>query len=73
MKPKQKFVTIFLHDRYDKKQGDYGDPECSRLFGVTEHLEDYLKDGWTVKEFKTFGGAGGCLSGWIVVLLEKTP
>lgn len=67
----QKLVTIFLHDSFDQKKGSYGEPTSNRLFGVSEHLEEYLKEGWTVKEFKTLGGAGGLLSGWIIVLLEK--
>ena len=73
MKQKQKLVTIFLHDRFEKQNGGYGDPKSNSLFGVSEHLENYLEDGWTIKEFQTMGGAGGCLSGWIVVLLEKAP
>lgn len=67
---KQKLVTMFLHDVQSEK-GAYGDPKTNRLFGVTEHLQEYLDDGWTIKDVKTLGGAGGCLSGWIVVLLEK--
>lgn len=68
---KQKIVTVFLHDTFDAQRGDYGEPKASPLFGVTEHLNDYLKDGWEVKSLATLGGAGGRLSGWIVALLQK--
>jgi predicted nucleic acid-binding protein len=59
-------------ERFEKK-GNYGDPSCNPLFGLTEHLESYIQEGWTIKEFKTLGGVGGCLSGWVIVLLEKPP
>ena len=65
---KQKLVTFFLRDN---TKGVYGDPKDGKLFGVSEHLEDYLKEGWTVKDVKTMGGAGGRMSGWVIVVLEK--
>ena len=68
---RHKIVTFFLHDQFDKLKGNYGDPKGGRLFGVVEHLDDYLKDGWLVKDVKTMGGAGGTLSGWVIVLLER--
>jgi len=68
---KQKLVTLFLHDRMEPVNGTYGDPSANRLFGVTEHLESYFKDGWQLRGFQTLGGAGGCLSGWIIAHLEK--
>lgn len=67
----QKLVTVFLHDKFDATKGGYGDPASSPLFGVAEHLEDLLKEGWRVKDLHTLGGAGGCLSGWVVALLER--
>jgi hypothetical protein len=69
MMTRHKLVTVFLHDKAES--GRYGDPKANPLFGVTEHLENYLKEGWAVKDLRTLGGAGGCLSGWVVVLLEK--
>lgn len=54
---KQKLVTVFLHDRVDGKKA-YGDPAGNPLFGVSEHLESYLKEGWLVKSVQTMGGAG---------------
>jgi hypothetical protein len=71
MNAQQKLVSVFLHDIHDKTKGGYGDPASNPLFGVTEHLGAFLTDGWRVKDFKVLGGAGGCLSGWIVALLEK--
>ena len=65
---KQKLVTFFLHDN---TKGVYGDPKDNKLFGVSEHLEGYLKEGWIVKNVKTMGGAGGSMSGWVIVVLEK--
>lgn len=69
---RQRLVTIFVHDRFDPKKGGYGDPEASPLFGLADHLTDELADGWTIREVRTLGGAGGCLSGWIVVVLERS-
>lgn len=69
---KHKLVTFFLHD-HCRDKGAYGDPKSNALFGVTEHLQEHLKDGWLVKDIETLGGAGGCLSGWVIVLLEKSP
>ncbi len=68
---KQKLVTVFLHDKFDAARGSYGDPKASPCFGIGEHLENYLKEGWLVKNLQTLGGAGGCMSGWVVALLEK--
>lgn len=67
---KQKLVTVFLHDMGAKGK-NYGDPDAGAFYGVKEHLQEYLSDGWRVREFKPMCAAGGCLSGWIVVLLEK--
>ena len=68
---RNKIVTFFLHDHFDKKKGGYGNADASDLFGVKDHLTEYLDDGWTVKDLRTLGGAGGCLSGWVVAVLEK--
>ncbi|MBI2195327.1 MAG: hypothetical protein HYU36_25380 [Planctomycetes bacterium] len=67
---RHKLVTFFLHDVHEKLKGSYGNPSSNLLFGVTEHLEDYMEAGWHVRDFKVLGGPGGCLSGWVVVLLE---
>lgn len=67
----QKLVTVFVHDNTNKGKSVYGDPGAGEFFGVKEHLQSHLSEGWRIKEFKILGGAGGCLSGWIVVLLEK--
>ena len=72
MSTKQKLVTVFLHDKQDKGKGAYGDPSTGSCFGVQEHLQEYLDDGWEITEIKTLGGAGGCLSGWIVAVLKKS-
>jgi hypothetical protein len=66
----QKLVSFFLHDKVGKNE-TYGDPEVNVHFGVQEHLAEYLEQGWSVKELTVLGGAGGCLSGWVVVLLDK--
>ena len=69
MEQRQKLISFFLHD---KASGSYGDPKSNKLFGICEHLEEFLQDGWRVEDFKVLGGAGGCLSGWVIVLLQKT-
>lgn len=65
----QKVVTFFLHDNC--RGGNYGDPKASPLFDVTEHLNAYLADGWRVTSIDTLGGAGGKLSGWVIVVLDR--
>lgn len=42
---KQKLVTIFLHDKFDPKKGNYGNPESGDFFGIREHLAAYLNEG----------------------------
>ena len=66
----QKLVTIFLHDQVGRGK-KYGDPEANPFLGVCEHLEEYLDRGWRIKDVQTMGGAGGMMSGWVVVLMEK--
>lgn len=56
---KQKPVTIFPRDRFDKAKGGYGHAEAGPFFGVKERLTEYLDQGWTMKEIRTVGGPGG--------------
>jgi hypothetical protein len=57
---KQKLVTLFLHDKMETAKGTYEDPAANRLFGVTEHLESYFKDGHCSLNVPTYaiGGQG---------------
>ena len=71
MEKKQKLVTVFLHDQMSPN-GAYGDSESGPCFGVREHLEEYLGEGWEIAKLDSIGGAGGCLSGWVIVVLEKS-
>jgi hypothetical protein len=69
----QRLVTIYLENTaYAKGKmlvGSFADKHGM----VEEHLQDDLRDGWTVKAIHGFGGNGEMLAarGWIVVLLEK--
>jgi hypothetical protein len=62
----QKLVTIYL-DRASYKITGRRSPEQSHGV-VQEHLESYLAEGWSIK---LIAGAGGMVSGWVVVVLEK--
>lgn len=58
----QKFVTIYLSESNKKNQKQ------------TEHLEDYLAEGWSIVSITPMGGGGGasyCVAGWFGVLMEK--
>lgn len=64
----QKFVTIYLTDDNGKDQKQ------------TEHLQDYLADGWSIVSITPMGGAAGAghresygyaAAGWFGVLMEK--
>ena len=57
MEQRQKLVTFFLHDGHAK--GAYGDPSSNDAFGIKEHLNDYLQNGWKVTNLSVLGGAGG--------------
>jgi hypothetical protein len=68
----QKLLTIYVdNSAYGKGKmlvGSYADKHGL----VEEHLDDYLRDGWTVKAIHGFGGNDGLtVRGWVVVLLEK--
>ena len=71
MQQKQKLVSFFLHDAHDSSKGSYGDANANALFGVREHLNDYLQDGWKVTNVSVLGGVGGCLSGWVIASSRK--
>lgn len=73
MNQKQKLVSFFLHDGHDSKKGGYGEASASPMFGVQEHLNDYLQDGWKVTNVSVLGGPGGRLSGWVIAVLDKSP
>ena len=68
----EKLITIFVHDKITGK-GNYGDDLASPYFGVKEHMTEYFKDGFKIKSINTIGGAGGCLSGWIIVHISDAP
>lgn len=66
----QKFVTIYLTDDDENDQQQ------------TEHLEDYLADGWHIVSITPMGGAVGVegeehckpyyvVAGWFGVLMVK--
>ncbi|MEN6334540.1 MAG: hypothetical protein ABFE01_09780 [Phycisphaerales bacterium] len=69
----QKLVSIYLDNMaYGKGKVLIGNfAEKHGL--IEEHLENYLKDGWTIKAIHGFGGHDECVTvrGWVVVLLEK--
>jgi hypothetical protein len=59
----QRLVSVFLTTESDPDRD------------LSEHLGDYLEDGWRIVEFKTLGGSSGggsaTIAGWIVVLIER--
>jgi hypothetical protein len=69
----QKLVTIYLDNSAYKIQkptfSAYG-PMHAR---VEEHLQEYLKDGWTIQSVTGFGGndQGINVRGWLAVVLSK--
>jgi hypothetical protein len=69
----QKLLTIYLdNSAYGQGKmlvGSYADQHGL----VEEHLQDYLKDGWTVRLLHGFGGNsdGLVVRGWVVVVLQK--
>jgi hypothetical protein len=69
----QKLLTIYLDNAaYGQGKmlvGSYADQHGL----VEEHLQDYLKDGWTVRHLHGFGGNsdGLVVRGWVVVVLQK--
>jgi hypothetical protein len=74
LEEKQKLVTIYLDNiAYAKGKtlvGSFADKQGL----VEEHLAQYLRAGWQIKQIHGFGGNSDSLAvrGWIVVLLEKT-
>ena len=71
---KQKLVTIYLENfAYAKGKTLVGSFADKHGF-VEEHLSQFLKAGWQVKQIHGFGGNSDSLAvrGWIVVLLERT-
>jgi hypothetical protein len=71
---KQKLVTIYLDNvAYAKGKtlvGSFADKHGL----VEEHLSQFLRAGWQIKQIHGFGGNSDSLAarGWIVVLLERT-
>ena len=69
----QKLVTIYLdnsaYGRGKMVVGSYADKHGV----VEEHLQDELKDGWSIKAVHGFGGnsEGLIVRGWVVAVLEK--
>ena len=66
----QKLITVYLRDNVGNSPTSHG--------SVQEHLDDYLKEGWEVKNMVPVGSVacGGDTSttkvaGWLSILLEK--
>ena len=66
----QKLITIRVVEYF--YSGDKGPRDPI----ITEHLQNYLRDGWTITDFKPLDGSAGPAEysvGWIIVLLSRTP
>ena len=69
----QKLVTIYLdNSAYGHGKmvvGSFADKHGL----MEEHLQDELKDGWSIKMVHGFGGnsEGLIVRGWVVAVLEK--
>jgi hypothetical protein len=70
---KQKLVTIYLDNvAYAKGKtlvGSFADKHGL----VEEHLSQFLRAGWHIKQIHGFGGNSDSLAvrGWVLVLLER--
>lgn len=69
----QRLITIYLENTAYSKGKMLVSSFADKHGLVEEHLQDDLRDGWTVKAIHGFGGNSEILAarGWIVVLLEK--
>jgi hypothetical protein len=71
---KQKLLTIYLDNvAYAKGKtlvGSFADKHGL----VEEHLTQFLRAGWQIKQIHGFGGNSDSLAvrGWVLVLLERT-
>ena len=68
----QKLVTVYF-DNMAYGKGKKLVPSFADNHGlVEEHLQEELRNGWSIKTIHSFGGnADYSARGWIVVLLEK--
>lgn len=71
----QKVVSIYFDSHTQKGEADekrkWYQPETTRHGTVEEHLEEYLREGWSVVSVTGLGGARPhSVGGWAVVVLE---
>ena len=74
----QKLVTFYLVSNREELEEleELRRGRKLRNFKAKEHLQEYLRDGWVIRDYKTLDGSSSGHSirhsGWVVVLLDRS-